>query len=458
MNLTTFLRLELKNFLGSRAALAALVCLLAAGGYSIFYGKTVLEKQRAVIAQIPSLHADHLEKQFALNKGDLGNLIYYLQFPTIHEPSSWSAFSIGQRDVNPYNVKVRMLALEGQLYDSEISNPTNLLSGNFDLAFVLVFLFPLVIIGFCHNLISAERENGIWHLLGSQPVSMTKIIALRLFLRFAVIFLFALGLLAASAFILESAFDVRFLYACLIVFAYFTFWFSASALVISLQKSSTFNALSLLGIWIFLTILLPALLNLLISTAFPVSESFDVTVRQREGYHQKWDRTKAETMSKFYEKYPQYREFPIAEDKFSWGWYYAMQNAGDEESADAAARYMEKLRRRDSLTNYAALFLPTVNTQLSFNTLAKNDLQSHLAYLGSVREHHRRIREFFYPLIFRSAKIEEVNWQETPKHEFKSETRKQDFPVSVVPGLIFSLFLGALAWRNLAVKNEYGFR
>jgi len=176
MNTKTFLKLELKNFLSERAVIAAVLFLMLAGVYAMFHGKSVIKQQKSVIAEVPAANTEHLKKQLELQKADLGNLLYYLQHSTIDTPSSWAAFAIGQRDVNPYLVKVRMLTLENQIYDSEMSNPTNLLYGNFDLLFVIVFLLPLLIIAFCHNLVSAEQENGIWNLLRSQPVSLTKII------------------------------------------------------------------------------------------------------------------------------------------------------------------------------------------------------------------------------------------------------------------------------------------
>jgi len=449
MNLQTFLKLELKNFLSDKAVIFAIVFLLIAGGYAIFHGKNVIEKQQAIITQIPEFQADHFKKQYELNKADVGNLLYYLQHSTIHEPSSWSAFSIGQRDVNPFNVKVTMLTLEGQIYNSEMSNPKNLLYGNFDLAFVIVFLFPLLIIAFCHNLISAEQENGVWNLLRSQPVSIAKIIGIRLLIRFVTVLLLAFSLITGGCILLNSAFDIRFIYALLMTFSYLAFWFALTAFVIALQKSSTFNALSLLGVWIFLTILAPALLNLAVSTALPVSESFDLTVKQREGYHQKWDKAKAETMQKFYELYPEYKSVPIPEDKFSWGWYYAAQLMGDIESANSTESFMQKLQKRDDWTNNIALFLPSVNTQLAFNRLSQNDLQSHLDYLESVRHHHKRVREYFYPFIFRNAKTDEVDWQNLPKHKFNNEILSKNPPKNIWFPLVLAILFGFAAWRKL---------
>ncbi len=452
MNLSTFLKLELKNFLGGKAVMAAVLCFALAGIYGMFHGKNLIEKQKAIIAQIPEFQAEHTKKQLELNKADFGNFLYFHQFSTVHQPTDWAAFSIGQRDVNPFNVKVTMLTLEGQIYDSEMSNPTNLLYGNFDSAFVIIFLLPLLIIAFCHNLISADQENGIWNLLSSQPVSTAKIIGWRLLIRFVSVLIIAFSLITASCFYLESSFDVRFFYALLITFSYLTFWFALTASFISFQKSSTFNALSLLGVWIFLTILAPALLNLVISTTLPVSESFEVTITQREGYHTKWDKAKAETMQKFYEVYPEYKSFPIHEDKFSWGWYYAMQLTGDLESANSTEKYIEKLKNRDKLTNQIAVFLPTINTQLGYNSLTNNDLQGHLNYLESVRSYHKQIREHFYPDIFRNAKVEEINWNNLPKHEFTNETQTRKIPNIILSGFAFAILFLTIFWRNINRK------
>jgi hypothetical protein len=62
----------------------------------------------------------------------------------------------------------------------------------------------------------------------------------------------------------------------------------------------------------------PRAFEFVVSTAFPVSESMETAVEQREGYHEKWDKPKSETMRRFYEKYPN-TKFPDSQDKFSWG-------------------------------------------------------------------------------------------------------------------------------------------
>ncbi|MBL8169017.1 MAG: ABC transporter permease subunit, partial [Acidobacteria bacterium] len=339
MNWPRLLQLELKNFLAGRAVMAGLLVMFLAGLYAIEHGHRVIAAQQNVIAQTPAMQREHLEKMVAQHATpDPLNTLYYLNFFTTHEPSRYAPLSIGLRDVNPFNLKVRMLTLEGQLYDGDISNPATLALGNFDLAFLLVFLYPLLIIAFTHNTLSSEQEQGIWPLLCSQPISSHKILALKASLRFLpIVAVWVLTLLVGLLW-LRLPFDQRFGFVLLVSLSYLLFWFAASWFVMSFRRSSNFNALTLLGGWLTLTILLPAALNVALATFLPVPEAFAVTVNQREGYHQQWDRPKAETMQRFFQRYPQYASFQAPTDKFSWGWYYAAQHLGDEDAAEASAQ------------------------------------------------------------------------------------------------------------------------
>jgi ABC-2 type transport system permease protein len=450
MNFNTFLKLELKNFLNSRAVIFSFLCILLAGANGAFHGANVIEKQRAVIDQLPALQAEHTERLLGYKKdAELADALYYLTFNTSDEPSAWAPVSVGQRDVNPFSVKVRMLALENQIYDSELTNPTNLLFGNFDLSFVIIFLFPLLIIAFTHNLISSEQESGTWNLLRSQPVSVLKIVLSRMLMRFGLVSAAALLMLVLGCSALGATLDERFFVAALLTLVYFAFWFGVAGFVISFGRGSTFNALTLLGVWIFLVLLAPALLSSVVSTLFPVSESMETAVEQREGYHEKWDKPKRETMVRFYQKYPEYKDFPIPEDKFSWGWYYAMQQMGDEDSADAAARFREKLEQRNNFTEWASWLLPSVAAQLQFNEIAQTDLENHLSYLDSVRNFHETIRTTFYPYIFRNAKVAEANLENAPKHSFKNESSAIAFSGQLLAILIAAVLFNGLAWMNL---------
>ena len=62
------------------------------------------------------------------------------------DPMPLAPLAVGQSDLLPYYLKVTTGGRQGVLKGDEIENPTNLLTGRFDLAFVIVVLFPLLIL------------------------------------------------------------------------------------------------------------------------------------------------------------------------------------------------------------------------------------------------------------------------------------------------------------------------
>jgi ABC-2 type transport system permease protein len=230
------------------------------------------------------------------------------------------------------------------------------------------------------------------------------------------------------------------------------FWFTASLLVMSFKRSSNFNALALLGVWVCLTILVPAALNAALSTLLPVPEALEVTVRQREGYHRQWDRPKAETMRRFFARYPEYASFQAPPDRFSWGWYYAAQHPGDEDAAISATQFRDKLNQRQRWMERLAHLTPTINAQASLNRIAQTDLANHLVYLDSVRGFHEQVRRFFYPYLLCNGPSPDVDWRRLPRHQFQDEAHPvpaSALGLSLLSMLTMSALLALLALKRL---------
>jgi hypothetical protein len=71
-------------------------------------------------------------------------------------PAPLTPLAIGQSDLLPYYFKVSTDARETMLAATEIENPQRLLAGRFDLAFVAVFLYPLLM----RTIPSSRRRSG----------------------------------------------------------------------------------------------------------------------------------------------------------------------------------------------------------------------------------------------------------------------------------------------------------
>ena len=75
-------------------------------------------------------------------------------------PAPLALVATGQSDLLPPAVRVTTGSKDSFLFADEIDNPANLMSGATDLAFVVVFVYPLVVLAMAFNLLAGEREQG----------------------------------------------------------------------------------------------------------------------------------------------------------------------------------------------------------------------------------------------------------------------------------------------------------
>ncbi|MFD1605631.1 DUF3526 domain-containing protein [Flavobacterium artemisiae] len=442
------LALLFKNFIRSKGTKIGLLFLLCIGFISLLIGKQFQEKQQNNIQEAAIYQKEHIARNAAFHKDEIGLLLYYIKFSLVNKTLPINSLAIGQRDVNPSIQSVTIRGLEAQKYDAELNNPNNLLSGNIDFSFVLIYLFPLLIIAFSYNIISEEKESGTWKIVATQSQN-TFIYILKLFyIRILSLIALLSILLFASVLWLHIPLNQSFFVFYGLGILYILFWFAVCFFIVSLQKHSNFNAVILLTIWLFLIIILPAGINTYIVNKYKVPEALEVTLKQRNAYHEKWDTSKSETMEKFYQHYPQFRKYKLDENKeFEWLWYYAMQQMGDDESAVQSRELESKLEQRNLASQTIAMFIPTLHTQIQLNETAKSDLGNQLLFLKETKLFHEKIRLYFYPKIFEEMPVNKENWEKFKVETFTDPT-EAGFLKAFLPLLLFNLLLIGFGWRN----------
>ena len=443
--------LLLKSFFRTKIFWLSLTLLLTVGIISIGIGKQYLIKQEKNVFAAQAFQKESIKRNLEYHKDDLGLLLYYLRFTLIKKTENISAISIGQSDVNPLLQTVTIRGLEGQKYDTNFENPSLLMSGNLDLGFVIIYLFPLVLIALTFNLYSEEKELGTWQILAAQTSAKAKFLFKKFVVRIGFIFAILFFLIFTASVVLQIPFHANFWAILIQSTLYVLFWSALCFFMVSLLKNSSFNALSLISVWIILTILLPASVNNYVLNKYQIPEALNTMVKQRDGYHEKWDLDKDATMIGFYEAYPQYKKYAVPEDKFSWIWYYGMQHMGDLAAKDTSIEMKEKIMMRNTISDKIALFIPTLNAQLNFNRLAGTDMVNHLNFLDGLTEFHKNLRLDFYTKIFENKTAEVIDWK---THKAKFHESKLDFSwlYLLLPTLTVTLiiaFFGGLNLRKL---------
>lgn len=415
-----------------RSGQARWVCgsLLVAGLLAVWLGGLRLDAHRAETAALAGHYSTQMENIAARfsPQGEAGYVAYYTFYPTHHPLHPLGALTTGVRDLVPDVIWVRLLGLEGQLYEADLGNPLLQALGGFDLAFVWCALAPLALLVLAHDAVSREREHGRLPLLAAQSGSLAALALVRLGVRFA-----AVGLTATAAFLvgmvwLRIPLDAAALGWLGAAWAHLVCWAGLTALVIAFTRSVAGSLAAALTAWVLAVVLVPALLNLALVTAFPVREGLELTVRQRQESHAAWDKPRAETMEQFFAHHPDWSGTPPVAGRFAWRWYYAMQEMGDQSVSAESRAYRENLQARQAALTRVAALAPAAYAQLALSARAGTDLDAHLAYLEQVRDFHGGLKQHFYPLFFREATVTPADYVAFPRFEPTRPT-----PVSLPP-------------------------
>jgi len=257
-------------------------------------GRALLAKQNAMAA---ALRADYATLVAALREqagrgvetatapGALGFSV--LANPAVLPPASLGPLAVGQSDLLPAHYPITARGAHTFLTQQELDNPLRLALGNFDVAFVIVWLLPLVIIALSFNLVSGERERGVLAMSVAAGASITDLIAAKFAARvLSVLAALTIGILGAALVTrvpIASATDALALAGVWLGAAlYALIWFALALWVNSKLRNSDQNATILAGAWLAFVIIAPALTNLAAVTAFAPPSRVTLTTELRE--------------------------------------------------------------------------------------------------------------------------------------------------------------------------------
>jgi ABC-2 type transport system permease protein len=370
-------------------------------------------------------------------------------------PLPLAALSIGQSDLVPYYFKVSTASTESVLTTNEIENPHRLLAGRFDLSFVVIYLFPLLIIGLGYNVISAEREQGTLALLLSQPVPLRTFIAAKVAVRaglvVALTILFSLlGLVVGGLDVLAPAVGERLLIWMAVVAAYGAFWFGTVVLVASLGRSSATNALALSAVWLLLVVVLPSTLNMAVSTLYPMPSRVDMLAAQRAATRETAGKG-TQLLAKYYGDHP---ELVAVSDIEQVQNDVAVTQLAVEEEIERAVRpvverYDVQLARQQTVVDRFRLLSPAIVAQDALNDVAGTSAARYRHFVSSVEDFHQGWQALFASMIVGKQKLTADTYGALPRFTYREEPLRA--AASRAAGAIGALTLAGLALSILAI-------
>jgi ABC-2 type transport system permease protein len=348
-------------------------------------------------------------------------------------PGPLAALTTGQSDLRPLYGGATIWSVAWPTWlnrrvlvgESEMDNPLNLVTGRFDLAFVAVYLLPLLIITVTYGVIADEREGGTLALVASQGIGLPALIAAKLAAR-AMVIAVALVIIAGVSVVAMPTRDVpaylRLGIWLTIAASYATLWFALSALAVTLGGSAATQAIRLASAWVAIVVVLPVTLNAITALLYPMPERAVMVQQARAAELAAGLANSALTVS-FYEQHPELvpKNAPPDVNPYSGTTMIAEQLEVERVLAPTVAEFERQRAAQSSLINRLDALSPASAVAASFADASGTGPEREQHFRQQVEAFRRAWRGYFVPRIFRRERISAADAASFPRFDFEDE-------------------------------------
>ena len=366
--------------------------------------------------------------------------------------------SIGQSDIYTPYLSLHMMQNDFELNHTELTSPVQLLFGSFDMAFIIVFLLPLIIIAFTYNTLSYEKERGSLKLLASQPISIYQWLIQKMLLRFFWVALIIILVLIIT-FILNgiSIGDhmSQFLIYLGLIISYLLFWFAIAFVVNLVVGSSAKNAISLLGLWVIFVLLIPSTLNQIGNSIFPIPSRTNLINEMRvtkEEVKEKQD----EVMDELLRDHPEYAKEGGMNRNAYLSLYLKSNKLVRDELKSLYESYEEQLEKQQNWIQKWRFVSPAIIMHQNLNHIAGTSGDQYKNFRKQALTYSGELRTFYESYIHKQDQLNETSVKLAPKFAYDASLDKDNSIFSILILLLFSIAIGFIGWLGYTKKKAKG--
>lgn len=400
---------EVRRLLRDHSLPALLILLFGLSGYAAWNGADWVQKRGAAIELIKAEEQERL----AFARGFVETQMIVPGAFAVLPPGSMALVSMGQADAYPFNAEVFALGDHTTLFKrvwADIGSPTVRAAGRFDLAFVIIFILPLVILAASYDLWSRERERGVAAMVLSQPVAVGPLLAVKALARGLVVLLPSIVIILIVA-AWAGARELSGLTAlALTVLAYGGFWLAVAIVINLLARSSTEAAIAAGAIWLLVVVMLPSmtLATVDLVTPAPPEMRFATELKARKA-----EITERQRLYREANPTPVQTPTPRIADRLRA--LYADRVALDSEIAPMIAAHQHAKHARRQVLEAARFFLPSVATQDALDRIAGSDADRALAFESQARAAQLELRRLYKSHLDRDALLTPAEYDNAPR-------------------------------------------
>lgn len=446
-------RLELRLLARERSVWVLLALFAAAAAYGLWNGSRLAQRQREIVAA----YAEDSERFQAQLRQHLGQkeadtrALAGRGTTAVLPPAPLPLLATGQADLTPSHETIVLWRLAAPSSTrSELENPSHLLAGRFDLAFVLVWLFPLCLLALVYDLTAGDRETGTLRLALAQGIAPWGWLARRALARaFPMLALAALATLAAGFSGGPGDTGTRLALALAAVLSYGLFWVALAVAVNAVARSAAGAATALGAAWVLLVLVAPTLLNVVVETLYPTPSRPELVAAGRKASGEA-EKRGGELLNSFYSDHPELA--PPGQQADLAAKRLVVQGEVGRAIDPVRQKFDEQLARQQSAVGRWRFLSPAIAMHETLTDLAGTGHWRHHAFREQVGLLRKTVSDFFAPRIHKRQPITIADIDKLPRFEFREEPTgvwASRVAASLAGMLALAGALSGWAWRSL---------
>ena len=449
----TLFKLEFRLLARERAAWVLLALFAAALVYGIWNGGRVAVRQREAATALTQDSDEFLSqvKQALGQQAIDPKAVAGRGTMAVLPPAPLPLLATGQSDLSPGHESVVLwkLASSGDTR-SELENPSHLLAGRFDLAFVLVWLYPLFLLALVYDLMAGDRESGTLRLALAQGITAWRWMARRALARSLPLLMLAmLGTLAAGVFGGPGGVGSRLMLALAVVLAYGVFWVALAIAVNAVARSAASAATSLGAAWVLLVLVAPTLLNVTVETLYPTPSRPELVSAGRKASGDA-EKRGGELLNSFYRDHPELAP-PGQQADFA-AQHLTVQTEVGRAVEPVRQKFDEQLAQQQAAVGRWRFVSPAIAAHEALTDLAGTGYWRHRAFREQVAAFKKTVSDFYTPKIHLKQTLTMADYERLPRFAFREEATAawlNRTGTGLAGMLAFAGVLSAWAWQQM---------
>lgn len=341
------------------------------------------------------------------------------------------ALSVLDRGYANRNSFVRRVSLYDSPAAPPLANPTNVMYGSMDFAFVVLWILPIVSILLAFQAIGRDRELGVWPLILASGVSLRKLVAVRLAI--PALLISSVTVIGGCVTVLPASgvFPLPLILWATAVLLYCAFWTLLAGWIGLAARSSVFQLLLLGAVWAGAVWVVPGVLESVAEVAVPRVSPVQGIIASRQAQTSLAEKAKQLTQQ-IYNRHPDWipdleltarmnQPVPGGPRRRDARNVYASYLAGEEASSEMTSVKTTRDKAIATLVNRLSVFSPLVSMQFVSEELAGTSPARYEWFAEDAERFSTRWRAFFAERVWRLQEMDASAIEQRPAYSGSEE-------------------------------------